>query len=64
MPLPQVNDRLKEIPAQALRTLFASIGQLLLVETCSGRGPPSNSPAVASPRPPGPLIRRRPRRRR
>ena len=30
MPLPQVNDRLKEIPAQALRTLFASVGQLLL----------------------------------
>ena len=31
MPLPQVNDRLKELPAQALRTLFATIGQLLLV---------------------------------
>jgi hypothetical protein len=31
MPLPQVNDRLKEIPAQALRTLFATVGQLLLV---------------------------------
>ena len=31
MPLPQVNDRLKEIPAQALRTLFAAVGQLLLV---------------------------------
>ncbi len=31
MPLPQVNDRLKEVPAQALRTIFASIGQLLLV---------------------------------
>ena len=31
MPLPQVNDRLKEIPAQALRTVFATIGQLLLV---------------------------------
>jgi hypothetical protein len=30
MPLPQVNDRLKEIPAQALRTVFATIGQLLL----------------------------------
>jgi len=30
MPLPQVNDRFKEIPAQALRTLFASVGQLLL----------------------------------
>jgi hypothetical protein len=31
MPLPQVNDRLKEVPAQALRTIFASIGQLLLI---------------------------------
>ena len=31
MPLPQVNDRLKDIPAQALRTVFATIGQLLLV---------------------------------
>ena len=31
MPLPQVNDRLKEIPAQALRTLFATVGQLILV---------------------------------
>ena len=31
MPLPQVNDRLKEIPAQALRTLFATVGQLVLV---------------------------------
>jgi hypothetical protein len=31
MPLPQVNDRLKEIPAQALRTVFATIGQVLLV---------------------------------
>ena len=30
MPLPQVNDRLKEIPAQALRTVFATIGQVLL----------------------------------
>ena len=30
MPLPQVNDRLKEVPAQALRTLFATVGQLLL----------------------------------
>jgi hypothetical protein len=30
MPLLQVNDRLKEIPAQALRTVFATIGQVLL----------------------------------
>ena len=31
MPLPQVNDRIKEIPAQALRAVFAGIGQVLLV---------------------------------
>ncbi len=30
MPSPQVNDRLKEISGQALRTLFATVGQLLL----------------------------------
>jgi len=50
MPLPQVNDRLKEIPAQALRTVFATIGQLLLVadrfraraaEQLSGSGEPT-----------------------
>jgi len=64
MPLPQVNDRLKEIPAQALRTLFATVGQLLLVadrlrvraaEQLSGSGeataaPPSDrTPAPARP---------------
>ena len=31
MPLPQVNDRIKEVPAQALRAVFAGIGQVLLV---------------------------------
>jgi hypothetical protein len=31
MPLPQVNDRIKELPAQALRAVFAGIGQVLLV---------------------------------
>jgi hypothetical protein len=31
MPLPQVNERIKEIPAQALRAVFAGIGQVLLV---------------------------------
>ena len=59
MPLPQVNDRLKEVPAQALRTLFATVGQLLLAadrlraraaEQLSGSGeapaaPPSRRPA-------------------
>ncbi len=31
MPLPQVNDRIKEIPAQTLRAVFAGIGQMLLI---------------------------------
>ena len=31
MPLPPVNDRIKEIPAQALRAVFAGIGQILLI---------------------------------
>lgn len=70
MPLPQVNDRLKEIPAQALRTVFATIGQLLLVadrlraraaEQLSGSGeataapPPQKAPATP---PPAPRARR------
>jgi hypothetical protein len=70
MPLPQVNDRLKEIPAQALRTVFATIGQLLLVadrfraraaEQLSGSGestatrPADQAPAEAPPvTPPAP----------
>ena len=31
MPLPPVNDRIKEIPAQTLRAVFAGIGQMLLI---------------------------------
>ena len=31
MRLPQVSERIKEVPAQALRGLFAGIGQLLLI---------------------------------
>jgi hypothetical protein len=70
MPLPQVNDRLKEIPTQALRTVFATIGQLLLVadrfraraaEQLSGSGestaagPEDQAPAAAPPAtPPAP----------
>jgi hypothetical protein len=30
MPLPQVSDRIKEFPGQALRAVFAGVGQLLL----------------------------------
>ena len=67
MPLPQVNDRLKEIPAQALRTVFATIGQLLLAADrlrakaagqLPGTGeatatrPADQAPAAAPPPPP------------
>jgi hypothetical protein len=68
MPLPQVNDRLKEIPAQALRTVFATIGQLLLVADrlraraagqLSGSGEatatrPANQAPAPAPAPPPP----------
>ena len=30
MPLPQVSDRIKELPGQALRAVFTGVGQLLL----------------------------------
>ena len=30
MPIPQVNDRIKEAPVVMLRAVFAGIGQLLL----------------------------------
>ena len=53
MPLPQVNDRLKEIPAQALRTVFATVGQLLLVadrlRMRTGEQHPDNGEASAAP---------------
>jgi hypothetical protein len=69
MPLPQVNDRLKEIPAQALRTVFATIGQILLAADrlrakaagqLSGSGeatatrPPDQAPTPAPPPPANP----------
>ena len=75
MPLPQVNDRLKEIPAQALRTVFATIGQLLLVAdrlrtraagqvSGSGEGtatrPADQAPAPAPPPPAKPATPARP----
>src|SRR5580693_2169349 len=31
MRVPQVSDRIKEVPAQALRGVFAGIGQVLLI---------------------------------
>ena len=58
MPLPQVNDRIKEIPAQTLRAVFAGIGQMLLIadklraraaEQVSSTGaPPATKPADAA----------------
>jgi hypothetical protein len=58
MPLPQVNDRIKEIPAQTLRAVFAGIGQILLIadklrtraaEQISGPdAPPAAGPAGAA----------------
>ena len=33
MRVPQVSERVKEAPAQALRAMFAGIGQLLLLPT-------------------------------
>jgi outer membrane biosynthesis protein TonB len=75
MPLPQVNDRLKEIPAQALRTVFATIGQVLLVADrlrakaagqLSGSGaatatrPADQAPAPAPPPPAKPARPARP----
>jgi hypothetical protein len=67
MPLPQVNDRLKEIPAQALRTVFATIGQVLLVadrfraraaDQLSGSGEATATrPADRAPAPPPPAAK-------
>ena len=58
MPLPPVNDRIKEIPAQTLRAVFAGIGQMLLIadklraraaEQVSSTGaPPATKPADAA----------------
>ncbi len=59
MPLPQVNDRLKEIPAQALRTVFATIGQFLLAADrlrarAAGQPPRSGGTTAAPPAQPAP----------
>jgi hypothetical protein len=60
MPLPQVSDRIKELPGQALRAVFAGVGQLLLaadkVRTQLATPPdePAQPPAVPSPEPAAP----------
>jgi hypothetical protein len=46
MRVPQVNERVKEAPAQALRAMFAGIGQLLSV-TDKIRGKSAQAPATA-----------------
>ena len=42
MRVPQVSDRIKEAPAQALRGVFAGIGQVLLVADRLRNKPPTN----------------------
>jgi hypothetical protein len=46
MRVPQVNERVKEAPAHALRAMFAGIGQLLSA-TDKLRGKPAQAPAAA-----------------
>ncbi|MBV9207366.1 MAG: hypothetical protein JO037_18640 [Actinobacteria bacterium] len=59
MRVPQVSERIKEVPVQALRGVFAGIGQLLLVtdrlrnKTPAGTGPPAQQ-AETAPTAPGP----------
>ena len=63
MPLPQVSDRIKELPGQALRAVFAGVGQLLLAADkvrAQLAAPPDEPPAARQlPCRPSP---RRPRR--
>ena len=60
MPLPQVSDRIKELPGQALRAVFAGVGQLLLAAEkvreqlaapADQQAQPSATPAPESPAP-------------
>jgi hypothetical protein len=53
---PQVSDRIKEAPAQALRGVFAGIGQLLLItdklrNKTPAQAPPARAPQPSAPRP-------------
>jgi hypothetical protein len=55
MPLPQVSDRIKELPGQALRAVFTGVGQLLLAaekvraQLATPAEDAAQSPAAASP---------------
>jgi hypothetical protein len=50
MRVPHVNERIKEAPAQALRGMFAGIGQLLLVtDKLRNKGQDGAEPAASAP---------------
>ena len=63
MRVPQVSERVKELPAQALRGVFAGIGQVLLLtdklmnktppgqQVPQARGPERQAPAAEAPKP-------------
>ena len=51
MRLPQVSDRIKEAPAQALRGVFAGVGQLLLITDKLRNKTPAQVPPTRAPRP-------------
>jgi hypothetical protein len=51
---PQVSDRIKEAPAQALRGVFAGIGQLLLITDKLKNKTPVQAPPVRAPQPSDP----------
>ena len=53
MRIPQVNDRVKEAPAQVLRAVFAGIGQLMSTAD-KIRNKPDSAEAPAAPRPAAP----------
>ncbi len=65
MPLPQVSDRIKELPGQALRAVFAGVGQLLLAaekvrEQLAAPADQQTRPSAAPPPRPNPRRARRP----
>jgi hypothetical protein len=54
MPIPQVTDRIKEVPAVVLRAVFAGIGQVLMaVDKIRAQMEQASSPAEADQKSPG-----------
>ena len=51
MRVPQVSDRIKEVPAQALRGVFAGIGQVLLITDRLRNKTPANQQVPQARRP-------------